>query len=197
MTLTNSSRFTESIQLTKLCNQGVFAFSGGLQIPLQRERGSAWEHPNPRELENSPAVLSPGAGWEADVSNDNKHVVGQGNSVFTDRNGSACLPFTKNRFTSSLFIQYVAQNYIPLKTYCLDISSSKQIYWVQRPWQASKLLSLILDRMRLSWRRGLNTYIKGLALCQAHSRRAVHGATASTNPKAARKQRQTVSKRIL
>ena len=58
MTLTNSSRFTESIQLTKLCNQGVFAFSGGLQIPLQRERGSAWEHPNPRELENSPAVLS-------------------------------------------------------------------------------------------------------------------------------------------
>ena len=55
VTLTNSSRFTESIQLTKLCNQGVFAFSGGLQIPLQRERGSAWEHPNPRELENSPA----------------------------------------------------------------------------------------------------------------------------------------------
>ena len=95
VTLTNSSRFTESIQLTKLCNQGVFAFSRGLQTPLQWERGSAWEHPNPRELENSPAVLSPGAGWEADVSNDNKHVVGQGNSVFTDRNGWACFPLHK------------------------------------------------------------------------------------------------------
>lgn len=33
--LINSSRFTESIQLTKLCNQGVSGFSEGLQTPLQ------------------------------------------------------------------------------------------------------------------------------------------------------------------
>ena len=108
--------------------------------------------------------------------------------------GEPAFPFTKNWFTSSLFIQHVAPNYITLKIYCLDISSSKQIYWVQRPWQASKLVSLILDHMRLSWRRGLNTYTKGLAACQAHSRRAVHGATAGTDPKATGKQRQPVFK---
>lgn len=92
--LINSSRFTESIQLTKLCNQGVSGFSEGLQTPLQWEQGSAWEHPNPRALENSPAVRSPGAGWEANVSNDNKHV-GQGNPVFADSSGWACLPLHK------------------------------------------------------------------------------------------------------
>lgn len=152
MTLTNSSRFTESIQLTKLCNQGVFAFSGGLQIPLQRERGLSLGTPEPQgageqpgrpcspqeQAERPMSQMTINTSWDKETLSS---LTGMGQPAF---------PFTKNRFTSSLFIQYVAQNYITLKIYCLDISSSKQIYWVQRPWQASKLVSLILDCMRLS-----------------------------------------------
>lgn len=61
VTLTNSSRFTKSLQLTKLCNQGVFVFTRGLQTPPQWKWGSARGTPEPRELEKSPAMLSTGA----------------------------------------------------------------------------------------------------------------------------------------